>query len=86
MEREDGPGFFQLQLAGNGAGRIVEFGMSDAAWTGDEFSLIVQSLHSAGFSPRVERTAGCARCSTSCVCRLTPPGRGLLSQLSASSG
>ena len=61
MEREDGAGFFQLELVENGSDRVLEFGLPDAVWTGDVFTQVERSLLSAGFSPRVERATGCAK-------------------------
>jgi len=61
MEREDGAGFFQLELIENGADRTLEFSLPDVGWTGAAFTHVERSLLSAGFSPRVERVAGCGK-------------------------
>ena len=61
MEREDGVGFFQLELSGDGNDRIVEFGLPDVVWTEDVFAEVERCLLSAGFSPRVEHTTACAK-------------------------
>jgi hypothetical protein len=61
LEREDGPGFFQLELIENGRDRVLEFGLPDVVWTGDVFTKVERSLLSAGFFPRVERATGCAK-------------------------